>query len=277
MSPEVGELDEAAVRAAVAADPDAVLPLLMAMRRATDSGLRDKINALVPRLLLERAAAGRHHGGGRPRMRRQRADHGGDLDVDASLEAITAARAAGREPGLAELTAARWHRPGAALCLLIDRSGSMEGERLATAALAAAACATRARQTGTELAVIAFDARARVLHDIAATVDPDAVVDTVLGLRGHGTTSLHAAFGAAAGQLARARSARSVTVLLSDCRVTDDVDPIPAARGVPDLAVIAPGSDPAEAQRFAALADARVAVLDSVDGLPEVLESLLRH
>lgn len=264
------------MREAVAGEPDTVLPLLMAMRRATDAALREKINALVPRLLLERAASGSTPGGGALRIRPQRADRGGDLDIDRSLDAVAAARAAGREPDLGRLTAARWHRPGSALCLLIDRSGSMEGERLATAALAAAACATRARRTGAELSVIAFASGVRILHDITAPADPDAVVDAALALRGHGTTSLYAALDAAAAQLGQARASRSSTVLLSDCRVTDDIDPVPAARGISALTVLAPESDHAEARRFAAETEARFAVLDSVDALPELLEELLR-
>jgi cobalamin biosynthesis protein CobT len=37
-----------------------------------------------------------------------------------------------------------WERPDTAVCLVIDRSGSMKGEALASAALAAAAVALRA-------------------------------------------------------------------------------------------------------------------------------------
>ena len=60
-------------------------------------------------------------------------------DLDRSLEAVADALAHGRVAGLDELTARDWRRPELALCLLVDTSGSMGGERLAVAALAAAA------------------------------------------------------------------------------------------------------------------------------------------
>ena len=84
-----------------------------------------------------------------PRATRRRSDDpepaadAGDLDVDASLDAVLEARAARRPPNLDDLTVRSWHRPGTALCLLVDRSGSMRGERLAAAAVAAAAVAYR--------------------------------------------------------------------------------------------------------------------------------------
>lgn len=100
-------------------------------------------------------------------------------------------------------------------------------------------------------------------------------VERVLGLRGHGMTSLDAALRAAREQLARARARRRITVLLSDCRVTDDVDPLPAARGLDELLVVAPASDDDEARRFAREAGARMASLDRLAELPAVLDHLL--
>ena len=271
----MGELDVAAVEAAVAEDPDDVLPLLALMSRATDPALRARVQALVPRLVLERARSGPHGRIGQGRLRPARADRGGDLDLDASLEAIASARGEGRPPGLDELTAAVWERPATALCLLVDRSGSMDGHRLATAAMAAAACALRAVESGGELAVVAFDRRAEPVVELGTPSPARRTVERVLGLRGHGMTSLDAALRAARRQFERARARRRITLLLSDCRVTDDVDPLPAARALDELLVIAPASDDDEARRFARRAGARVASLDGLGALPVVLDRLL--
>ncbi|WGY01599.1 VWA domain-containing protein [Nocardioides sp. QY071] len=265
----------AAVEAAVAEDPDDVLPLLALMSRATDPALRARVQALVPRLVIERARSGPHGRIGAGRLRPTRADRGGDLDLDASLEAVAVARGEGRPPALDELTASVWERPATALCLLVDRSGSMEGRRLATAAMAAAACALRSADSGGEFAVVAFDRRAETVVALGTASPARRTVERVLGLRGHGMTSLDAALRAARDQLSGARARRRITLLLSDCRVTDDVDPIPAARGLDELLVVAPASDDDEARRFAREAGARMASLDALAELPVVLDRLL--
>ena len=97
----------------------------------------------------------------------------------------------------------------------------------------------------------------------------------VLGLRGHGMTSMDAAFRAAGDQLRTARATRRITIVLSDCRATDEIDPVPAARALDELVVIAPESDDEEARRLGREAGARVAAIGSVDDLPRLLDGLL--
>lgn len=275
LSPEVGEIDLEALEQCVAQDPDDTLPLLMLMARATDVALRRRVRALAPRLVLERARTGMRGGAGVARLRAVPADRAGDLDVEASLDAVLEARAVRRVPDLADLRGLAWERPRAAVCLLLDRSGSMEGRQLATAALAAAACALHATHAGSEIAVVAFDGRAEVLQPMGAAPVPDRVVDRVIGLRGHGVTSLDAALRAAAAQHLRSTAPRRVTLLLSDCRVTDDVDPTAAARGIEDLRVVAPAEDDEQARSFARTAGGRVASLATLRDLPRTLEALL--
>ena len=245
------------------------------MSTATDPALRARVQALVPRLVLERARAGTRGGGGTGRLVRGPADGGGDLDVDASLEAVAAARAEQRPVSVEELVASRWERPSTAVCLLLDRSGSMDGPRLVTAAMAAAACALRLGQGRGELAVVAFDRRAEVVVDLTTPQPPLRTVERVLGLRGHGMTSLDAAFRAAAAQLAPARARRRITLLLSDCRVTDEIDPVPAGRALDELVVVAPAADDEEARALAARLGARCASMARLDDLPLILERLL--
>ena len=72
-----------------------------------------------------------------------------------------------------------------------------------------------------------------------------------------------------------ARATRRVVVLLSDCRATDDQDPIPAARAVDELIVLAPKGDGTAAAELAAAANARWATLERVDEAPALLADLL--
>lgn len=256
----------------LADDPDEALALLADMARATDEVLRAAARALAARIALDFARIGRPRRRGIGRLRAVPADRGGDLDVDASLEAVTEARALRRSPSLDELTARTWARPTLALCLLVDASGSMGGARLAAAALTAAACVWRAPG---DHAVLAFAREPTVLRPMDSLAAPGAVVDAVLGLRGHGITGLAGALRAAGEQLARTRAARKVVVLLSDCRATDDEDPLPAARRLPELVIVAPDADCAEAEAFARRAGARWAPCPGAAAAPAVLTSLL--
>ena len=253
-------------------DPDDTLTLLVAMSTATDQELRRLVRSLVPRLVLDRARAGaaRRRGIGRPRA--VPAHLGGELDLDASMDAVAAAYAEQRPPGLDELVARDWGKPELAMCLVVDRSGSMSGRRLATAAVTAAACLVRAPG---EHAVVAFARRAEVVEPLGSSRDPAAVVTDVLALRGHGMTSVSAALEEAASQLARSRAARRVTVLLSDCRCTDEVDAVPAARALDELLILAPLDDADEARRLARESGAKVAEVTGVDAVPALLERLL--
>lgn len=272
MSPEVGELDEDALAAALGEDPDAALALLAEMSNATDELLRAHARRLAARLVLDRVRTGRtaRRGIGRPRL--VPADRGGDLDLDASFDAVIGASAEGRAAHLDELRARDWGRPELALCLLVDDSGSMTGARLAASAMVAAACAIRAPA---EHAVLAFARDVRPLRRLQETLPAGTVVERVLRLRGHGVTGLAGALRAGSEALAAARATRRVVVLLSDCRATDDQDPVPAARAVDELIILAPRADGDAAAELAAASNARWATLERVDAAPSLLSDLL--
>ncbi|MGD9959755.1 vWA domain-containing protein [Nocardioides sp.] len=244
------------------------------MASATDENLRRLVRALAPRLILDRCRVGmpRRRGVGRPRN--VAAHLGGEIDIDASMDAIATAAGEGRMPGLDELTARDWGRPELALCLVVDRSGSMSGARLATAVVTAAACLVRAPR---EHAVIAFARYADVLAPLGGSTDPGRVVEDVLALRGHGMTSVSAALEQARVQLAGSRASRRVTVLLSDCRSTDEVDPLPAALALDELVILAPADDCDEARRVARESGARWGEITGVDEVPALLDRLLDH
>jgi hypothetical protein len=88
VSPEVGVLDEEALADGLRDDPDATLALLADLAGATDRELRELARRLAARLFLDLAPRGpAARGIGRLRSGPYRPD-GGDLDLDASLEAL---------------------------------------------------------------------------------------------------------------------------------------------------------------------------------------------
>ncbi len=268
----MGELDLDALDAALEDDPDQTLMLVVEMSHATDEGLRDAVRRLAPRLILDQTRRGIPRSRGVAKPQQVPAHRGGDLELDSSMDAIVAARAEDRMPALDEMTAVQWARPQLAICLVIDHSGSMNGARLTTAAVTGAACLTFAPE---EHAVLGFAATTQTLRSLTDTIGPARTVERILALRGHGTTGLAGALRAAQVQLAGARARRRVTILLSDCRVTDEVDAVPAAQALDELVILAPTGDDDEARRLARHAGARMADIGSVLDVPAALNRLL--
>ncbi len=259
VSPEVGQLDEAAFAELLEDDPDEALSMLADMTGATDERLRALARRLAARVVLDLARSGPPRARGVGRMRRRSAALAvGDLDVEASFDAIVEARAGGGAPPLDDLQVREWARPDTALCLVVDASGSMGGDRLATAGLAAAAAAYRAP---VDHSVLPFSDRVIAIKSQDVPRDVDAVVDDVFCLRGHGPTDLEFALTQARVQLERSRARRRITVLLSDCEVTSGGDPIPAARLLDELLIIAPDEARADADRLAVAAGAEVTTI----------------
>ncbi|MGB0113785.1 MAG: vWA domain-containing protein [Ilumatobacteraceae bacterium] len=274
ISPEVGELDEEAVQSALEEDPDDTLALLADLTGATDPKLRDLARRLAGRLFLDLSRRGpaAPRGTGQLRTQRYRPD-GGDLDVDASIDALVSARAQGSAVDPDDLRIRSWSTPGTAICLLVDRSGSMTGRPLATAAVTSAAVAWR---SPSDYSVLSFgkDVVAAKSQDVAKS--NEGVIDAVLALRGFGTTDVAGALTAAADQLSRSRAGRKITILLSDCRATAPGDVVGAARRLDELVIVAPESDDVEAQELAERVGARITTVagpsDAAAALGRVLD-----
>jgi MoxR-like ATPase/Mg-chelatase subunit ChlD len=273
VSPEVGTLDQVIFDEAMAQDPDETLSLLADLVGATDQGLRELARRLAGRIVVELARAGqaRRRGVGKLHVTRFEED-GGDLDIDASLDPLVLARARGVAPVLDELRARTWKRPGTALCLAVDRSGSMGGERLAAAAVAAAAVAWRAPQ---DYSVLAFADDVVVIKPQDVFRRPEEVVDDLLIMRGHGTTDVALALRAARAQLLRSTAARRMAILLSDCRPTTGGDPMCEARALDELFVVAPADDAEEGKALAGAAGGQWVGLAGPSGVPAAFAQLL--
>lgn len=269
ISPQLGELDESAFDELMAQDADEALALLADMNGATDERLRALARRVAGRIMVDLARNGvaGHRSVGR--LTRRPLDAAtGDVDLDASMDELVAARRGRRPVDTSSLVASTWERPDTAVCLLVDRSGSMHGARLATAALASAAVALRAP---TSCSVVAFAQDAVVLGSQGMPRDPDAIVSDLLRLRGVGVTDVGLALRTSADQLARATAGRRLTILLSDCRTTAGGDPIPFVRALDELVILAPEGDSDDAR---ALAEAVGARWTTVGGPTSVVDAL---
>ena len=122
--------------------------------------------------------------------------------------------------------------------------------------------------------MVSFAKESVVVKAQDAVLPVERVVDGVLALRGHGTTDLAGALLVARRQLARSPAGRKITVLLSDCRATEDGDVVAAAGALDELAIIAPDGDAAAA---VALAEATGAALTTVTGPAAAADALPRH
>ncbi len=273
VSPAVGQLDETAFDDALSDDPDQALALLAELTGATDERLREQARRLAGRVVVDVVRSGAPRRSGVGRLRHQRADRSsGEIDLDRGLEAVAAARAQGAAPALGDLHAREWARPGLALCLLIDRSGSMGGQRLASASVAAAACLWRAPL---DTSVVAFADDALVLAPQGSGRDPERVVDDLLRLRGHGPTDIALALRTARAQLDRSTASRRITILLSDARPTKGGDPTLEAATLDELVVVAPEGDSTEAAALAASVGGRWTEIAGPASVPDALTEVL--
>ncbi|MDW3220711.1 MAG: vWA domain-containing protein [Acidimicrobiales bacterium] len=273
MSPEVGQIDEGAFADLMEDDADHALALLAQMTGASDPVLAALARRLAGRLLIDLARTGPRDSRGIGRIvtsSAERAD--GDVDLDASLDALVLARAGSSAVPADEMRVRHWTKPAMALSLLVDRSGSMSGDRLAVAAVAAAACSWRAPA---DWSVLAFADRQLALKSQDDGRSAPSVVGDLLRLRGQGTTDLDAALRASSRQLERSRAKRRVTVLLSDCRATAGVDPAAVARRLDELCIVAPADDADDAEAFARQVGARFTTVTGASEIPAALARVL--
>ena len=243
------------------------------MSSATDRRLAALAARIAGRLVLDVARGGPVGARGVGRLVSSAADRfDGDLDIDRSIDALVNAEAGGVSADMADLRVRRWTKPMTALALVVDRSGSMSGQRLAAAAVAAAACSFRVPN---DWSALVFADRILVLKSQQDAKTAPPVVNSLLRLRGQGTTDLAGALAAAADQLDRSRAKRRVVILLSDCRATTGGDPVGVARRLDELAIIAPADDADDAKEFAAKVGARCAVIDGPASIPAAITQVI--
>jgi MoxR-like ATPase len=249
VSPQVGRVDHDALAVAMRGDADAAVALLADMAVATDPALRADARRLAGRLLPPLGRVGKPRRRGTRRLVARTGATDGDVDVERTLE-----RNGGIAPRQADrLVTRQFAAAPRAVCLLVDRSGSMSGHAVALAAVAAAAV-VEAASDRLRCGVIAFATDTMVLRDPRDEVPSERVVDDLLSLRGHGTTDLAGALRAAAAQLEHVPSGGRTAVLMSDCLHTKGADPLGPAGMLDGLHVLGTSTDPESIQAGKALA-----------------------
>jgi len=137
-------------------------------------------------------------------------------------------------------------RQGAALVLVLDTSGSMEGEKLALA-VAAALELVRSAAPEDYLGVVVFASGHRVLFPPRPMTDraKKEAESLLLSLRAGGGTVLGGAFREAVGLLEGVRVARKGILVLTDGLIADPKEPLLALaeRGGAEVSAIALGED----------------------------------
>ncbi|CAB4535870.1 unannotated protein [freshwater metagenome] len=270
----MGHLDSDAFAELLGDDPDEALSLLADLNAATDEKLRLLAQRLAGQVVVDLARNGPTARRGIGRLGLAPASkQSGDLDLDASLGPILLGRATNAPVSAEELAVQAWKRSDTALCLLVDRSGSMFGERLAAAAVAAAAVVYRC---GADCSVIAFAEDAIVIKAQHQQRSPEQVVSDLLRLRGFGVTNLSLAMRAASHQLARSTAARQITLALSDCRATTGGDAVGDAAALTELVILAPAEDAEDARALANVLGIRCAPLAGPSTVPTALAAVLQ-
>ncbi len=270
-SPRPGTLELPAFRAALTARPERTFAMLPRLAKAADAPLQRAARRIASRIILRdaRSLAGSTYGGGR--LAREPLGPDGDLDLDGSLDAVFLARA-GRTAVAPDLFAQVWRRPRTSVCLIVDTSGSMSGAGIATAALAAAAIALRAR---TDFSVVVVRDRALILRDHGSNRSIEAVIDDLLTLRSYGWTNLGAGLCAARAQLARAVGSHRIAILLSDGDSNRGADPLPLARRLETLHVVSTAGTGSACRALASAGHGRAVCIEAPHDIVPALGALL--
>ncbi len=280
VSPEVGTLDQEALAGALDDDLDAGMSLLVDLSRATDPRLRDRARRLAATLLVPAARVpGPSRSGGAARLGPVR-EMGVDLDLDATLDRV-AEHGAGVRPRAEDLRWRGWRRPGRAVVLLVDASGSVTGPPLHTAIVTAAALAGACGPSD-ELAVVAFWSRSVLLRHMRDPSPAARVLERLLALRGGDTTDLAGGLSAALAQMALATAGRRDIVVLTDGMANEGGDPLSVAASAGAIGgavhVLALDPDDQAVTACRALAGAgggRFAALGRVADAPDAVAAVL--
>jgi len=155
-----------------------------------------------------------------------------EIDLDRTIEVLTE-RPVPEDEDIVVRDRIRTKR---SVVLAVDVSGSMKGERVATAAATVGALAGELEHD--DLAVIAFWSDAAILLNLGEPVKPMDLLDAIMRMPAQGLTNVAFPLELAAKQLSRAPVKDARVVLLSDCVHNAGPDPRAVAARLPRLDVL---------------------------------------
>jgi Mg-chelatase subunit ChlD len=142
-----------------------------------------------------------------------------DVDLDRTLEVLTERPV----PEDTDVIVREPTRPGRALVLVVDLSGSMRGEKIRMVAATVGALAAEARDD--QLAVVAFWSDAALVAPLGRPVSPSRLLRDLLRIPARGLTNVHFALATAHAELRRSTARRRGALLLTDAVHNAGPDP----------------------------------------------------
>ncbi|HEX4110214.1 MAG TPA: AAA family ATPase [Solirubrobacteraceae bacterium] len=195
-----------------------------------------------------------------------------DLDLDRTLEEI----AGNPFPEAEDFWVHERLRARRAYALMLDVSGSMRGEQLVNAAVAAGALATAIDRD--DLAVIAFWRDGAVLEPLSARIDTERLLRRVLSLPARGLTNLHLGLELGLRELSRASTRDRIGILFSDAGHNLGEDPLAMAARFQVLHVVAISAEPARVRAchdVASRGGGRCVLATSLEEIPAAINELV--
>jgi Mg-chelatase subunit ChlD len=195
-----------------------------------------------------------------------------DLDLDRTLEEI----AGNPFPESSDFWVLERVRARRAYALMLDVSGSMRGQQLVHAALAAGALATAIDRD--DVAVVAFWRDAAVLEPLSPQIDTERLLRRVLSLPARGLTNLHLGLEIGLRELSGATTRDRVGILFSDAGHNIGEDPLAVAARFDTLHVVATSLEPARVRAchdVAARGGGRCVIATTLEQIPSAINSLV--
>ncbi len=162
-----------------------------------------------------------------------------------------------------------------ATVIIMDASGSMQGEKLSMAAIAVTSLAANL-DARDEYGVVLFSEKVNVCKRVDQAKPLDEVISTILNIRPEGRTNIGIGLLAGLTEIQRSTIDSRTGILLTDGGQNTGQDPLAVARRFPQLHVIAlPGGNPELAGGIAARGRGRLISLKGIQDVPRAIARCL--
>jgi Mg-chelatase subunit ChlD len=192
---------------------------------------------------------------------------GDELDLDRTIEA-TVEHPLPRYENL--FVQDRKKRKSAAV-IIMDASGSMQGEKLSMAAIAVTSLAVNL-DARDEYGVVLFSEKVNVCKRVDQAKPLDEVIHTVLNIRPEGRTNIGLGLLAGLTEIQRSTVDSRSGILLTDGQQNTGQDPLGIARRFPMLhVVVLPGGNPELAGQIAEKGRGSLILLKGIEDVPRAI------
>lgn len=163
-----------------------------------------------------------------------------------------------------------------AAVIVMDASGSMQGENLSMAAIAVASLAMNL-DARDEYGVVLFSEKAKICKRVDQALPLDRVLNEIMHIRPEGRTNIQLGLAAALGEIQRSTIEAKIGILLTDGQQNVGVDPLPLAGRFPKLHVInLPGGKAEFSRKIAECGRGSCICLQSMFDVPQAIIKCLQ-